>query len=123
MMSTMQPTVSIIIPMRNEEKYIGRCLDSILANNFSREQYEILVADGESTDHSWEIAEGISSRCTNIRLLRNRNKIVPAGLNDAIRQARGRYIVRMDAHTEYPPDYIQNCVAELERTGAANVGG
>jgi glycosyltransferase involved in cell wall biosynthesis len=122
-MLTTQPTVSIIIPVRNEEKYIGRCLDSVLANNLSREQYEILVADGESTDHSWAIVEEISSRQANIRLLHNRNKTVPAGLNEAIRLARGRYIIRMDAHTEYPPDYIENCVAELERTGAANVGG
>jgi glycosyltransferase involved in cell wall biosynthesis len=118
-----QPAVSIIIPMRNEEKYIGKCLESILANNFDRDQYEILVADGESSDRSREAVLRQAERFPNIRLLHNPKKIVPSGLNEAIRQARGRYIIRMDAHCEYPPDYIKNCVAELERTGAANVGG
>jgi len=118
-----QTMVSIIIPMRNEEKYIGKCLLSILANSYPSEQYEILIADGDSTDGSRQIVSEISSRYANIRILNNAAKIVPTGLNQAIRQANGRYILRMDAHTEYPPDYIQNCIAELERTGAANVGG
>jgi succinoglycan biosynthesis protein ExoA len=122
-MSTAQLTVSIIIPMRNEEKYIGGCLDSILANNFARDQYEILIADGESSDRSREVVLQRSRRFPIIRLLYNPKKVVPPGLNEAIRQARGRYIIRMDAHSEYPSDYIENCVAELERTGVANVGG
>jgi glycosyltransferase involved in cell wall biosynthesis len=122
-MSAPEPIVSIMIPMRNEEKYIARCLESILANNFPRDQYEILIADGDSSDRSREVALRQAGRFPNIQLLRNAKRIVPPGLNEAIRRARGRYIIRMDAHAEYPPDYIQNCVAELERTGAANVGG
>jgi len=122
-MTAPQPTVSIVIPMRNEERYIDRCLQSVLANDFPRELYEILIIDGDSTDRSRRIAEEVSSRHSNIRLLDNPDKIVPIGLNQAIRQARGRYIIRMDAHTEYPSDYVQNCVSELERVGAANVGG
>jgi glycosyltransferase involved in cell wall biosynthesis len=124
-MTALEPTVSIIIPMRNEEKYIRRCLLSVLANHFPHEQYEILIADGQSTDSSRQMVEEISSRqvTPDIRLLNNPARIVPVGLNEAIRQARGRFILRMDAHTDYPPNYIENCVAELERTGAANVGG
>jgi len=118
-----QLAVSIIIPMRNEEKYIGKCLRSILANDFPEENREILVVDGDSTDRSRQIVEEVCSKHANIRLLDNPDKIVPTGLNQAIRQARGRYIVRMDAHTEYPSDYVGNCISELERTGAANVGG
>src|SRR5579859_129535 len=115
--------VSVIIPMRNEEKYIGKCLDSIIANGFPADQYEILVVDGDSTDCSREIVLGKQAQFPGLRLLRNPQKVVPPGMNIAIRQAKGRYIIRMDAHSEYPPDYIANCVAELERTGAANVGG
>lgn len=117
------PLVSIIIPMRNEQARVGRCLDSILANTFPKEQYEILVADGESEDRSREIVEAKTALHPGIRLLHNPNRFVPAGLNLAIRQARGQYIIRMDAHSEYPPDYIENCVSELRRTGAGNVGG
>jgi len=115
--------VSVIIPMRNEERYIGACLDSVLANDFPEEQYEILVADGESEDRSREVVLGKAAAHPGIRLLHNPGRFVPSGMNICIRQARGRYIIRMDAHSEYPADYIANCVSELERTGAGNVGG
>ena len=116
-------TASIIIPMRNEQKYIGKCLDSVLANDFPEAQYEILVADGESTDRSREIVLHKAASHPCIRLLHNPQRFVPSGMNLCIRQARGKYIIRMDAHSEYPPDYIANCIAELQRTGAGNVGG
>lgn len=109
--------------MRNEGKYIEKCLDSILHNDFPREQYEIIVVDGDSTDDSRELVLRKAAEFPCIRLLRNRKLIVPSGLNLAIREARGRYIIRMDAHAEYPQDYVTNCIGELERTGAANVGG
>ena len=115
--------VSIIIPMRNEQKYIARCLDSLLANGFPEQQYEILVADGESEDGSRDVVLAKAAAHPSIRLLHNSGRFVPSGMNLAIRQARGRYIIRVDAHCEYPPDYIQNCIAELKRTGAGNVGG
>lgn len=115
--------VSIIIPMRDEEKYIGRCLDSILAGDFPERRYEILVADGESEDASRAVVLSKAAEHPCIRLLHNPGRFVPSGMNLGIRQARGRYIVRMDAHSEYPPDYIANCIAELERTGAGNAGG
>jgi glycosyltransferase involved in cell wall biosynthesis len=109
--------------MRNEGKYIEKCLDSILYNDFPREQYEIIVVDGDSTDDSRELVLRKATEFPCIRLLRNSKRIVPPGLNLAIREARGRYIIRMDAHAEYPPDYVTNCIYELKRTGAANVGG
>lgn len=118
-----QLKVSIVVPMRNEECRIATCLDSILRNDYPHEHLEILVVDGESTDGSREIVRERMIRFPLIRLLQNAKREVPAGLNLAIRQAQGQYILRMDAHCEYPPDYISNCVAELERTGAANVGG
>ena len=71
------------------------------------------VASGE-----WRVASGPS-----VRLIDNPGKIVSTGLNAAIRAARGHIIIRMDAHTEYAPDYIRRCVETLRRTGAENVGG
>ena len=115
--------VSIVIPMRNEERFIGKCLDSILANDFPADAYEVLVVDGSSNDKSREIVQAKLSASPAIRLLHNRRQTTPIGLNIGIQQARGSYIIRMDAHADYPPDYIRNCVAELERTGAENVGG
>jgi glycosyltransferase involved in cell wall biosynthesis len=109
--------------MRNEQKYIANCLDSLLANGFPEERYEILVADGESEDASRGLVKARAAAHPCIRLLHNAGRFVPSGMNLGIRQARGRYIIRVDAHCEYPPGYIQNCIAELERTGAGNVGG
>jgi succinoglycan biosynthesis protein ExoA len=115
--------VSIIVPMRNEELRVGACLDSILGGDFPMGDCEILIVDGASTDRSCEIVKERMSGCPKLRLLHNPHRHVPAGLNIAIRQAQGEFILRMDAHCEYPPDYVRNCVSELERTGAANVGG
>ncbi len=116
-------SVSVIIPMRNEEKYIGKCLQSILANNFSKHDYEVLVVDGASTDRSRQIVEEMKPWFHRLELIHNPKGIVPTGMNAAIRIARGKYIVRMDAHTEYPSDYISACVSELEKGTADVVGG
>jgi glycosyltransferase involved in cell wall biosynthesis len=116
-------TVSIVIPMRNEEKRIAGCLNSILANTFPKEEMEIIVADGRSLDRSHEIVEKLAARHPQIRLIDNPKRIVPAGLNAAISLSRGRYIIRMDAHSEYPSDYVSACVRELESGVADVVGG
>jgi glycosyltransferase involved in cell wall biosynthesis len=116
-------TVSIIVPMRNEEKHIARCLESIMANDFPREQMEIIVADGSSDDRSREIVNRLTKRYPQIRLIDNPKRVVSPGLNAAILISRGQYIVRMDAHSEYPPDYIAACVRELNKGKADVVGG
>jgi cellulose synthase/poly-beta-1,6-N-acetylglucosamine synthase-like glycosyltransferase len=116
-------TASVIIPMRNEERYIGKCLQSILANDFPRNRYEVLVVDGASTDRSRAIAEEIAPWFGSLRILDNPKAIVPTAMNVAIRASRGRYIIRMDAHAEYPADYISACVEELEKGDADVVGG
>jgi len=115
--------VSIVIPMRNEERYIRACLDSILANDVPHHRYKILVVDGDSTDRSREVVAQMQNEYPQIQLLRNKAGTVPPAMNIGIRAARGKYILRMDAHSEYPSDYIGNCIEELERTGAENVGG
>ena len=116
-------TASIIIPMRNEEKYIGKCLQSILANDFPKQEYEVLVVDGASRDRSRQIVEEMKPWFHDLKVIDNPQGIVPTGMNAAIRVARGKYIVRMDAHTEYPPDYVSACVRDLERGTADVVGG
>lgn len=114
---------SVIIPMRNEEKYIRKCLETILANDFPKSDYEVIVVDGASTDRSRAIVEEMTPWFSSLRIIDNPQGIVPTGLNAAIRVARGRYIVRMDAHTEYPSGYISACVRELEKGTADVVGG
>src|SRR5581483_7609831 len=122
-MELSSPVVTVIIPMRNEEDRIARCLDSILANDFPHDRLEILVVDGRSTDGSRQIVGNYAARCPLIHILENRDRIVPQGLNLGIREARGDIIMIMGAHCEYPRNYISTCVRELDRTHADVVGG
>ena len=117
------PLVSAIIPCRNEERYIARCLESILANDYPREKLEIFVVNGMSEDRTREIIEELAKRYNFVRLLDNPRKITPISMNLAIRQAKGDVIIKMDAHTIYEKDYISKCVRYLGEYGADNVGG
>ncbi len=115
--------ISVIMPCREEEKYIARALTSILANDYPQDRLEVLVVDGMSADHTREIIAGFSKEYPFIRLLDNPKKITPSALNIGIAQARGDIIIRVDAHSTYPPDYFSRLVAWQEKTGADNVGG
>ena len=83
--------------------------------------WEIIIADGMSDDGTREIVAGY--RNGRVTMIDNPARIVSAGLNAAIRLAKGNIILRMDCHTEYAPDYIRTSVRILRETGAANVGG
>lgn len=116
-------TVAVIIPCRNEEKYIGRCLDSVVSQDYPKDKLEILVIDGMSEDGTREIARQHSEKHPFIKVLDNPKRIVPCALNVGIRQAKGDVIIRMDAHTVYEVDYISKCVNYLNQHNADNVGG
>jgi len=115
--------VSIIIPCRNEEKFIGKCIDSLINQDYPKENLEILVIDGASEDGTKKAIEEYSKKYSFIELLDNPNKYTPFGLNIGIRAAQGEIIVRMDAHAGYSLDYVSKCVKNLEESGADNVGG
>jgi glycosyltransferase involved in cell wall biosynthesis len=115
--------ISIIIPCRNEEKFIAKCLDSILAQDYPHDYIEILIADGMSTDNTRKILQEYAARVSQIRWFENPKKIVPTGLNILIRESKGEIIIRMDAHNEYPIDYVSKCVKYLLEYQVDNVGG
>jgi glycosyltransferase involved in cell wall biosynthesis len=117
------PLVSIVVPCRNEEKHIGRCLESILANDYPKERMEILVLDGMSEDRTREIVAGYSARYSMIRLVDNPLKHIPVAMNIGIRNARGERILKMDAHSTYQPEYISKCVHYQDLYGTENAGG
>jgi glycosyltransferase involved in cell wall biosynthesis len=117
------PFISIIIPCRNEEKFIAMCLDSIIANDYPKDKLEIFVVDGMSEDGTREIIKKYAQQYPNIKLLDNPSKIVPTAMNLGIKNAKGNIIIRMDAHNEYSKDYISKIVYWLDKSGADNVGG
>jgi len=119
----MPPIVSIICPIRNEEKYIKACLQSLVAQSFDHERMEILVVDGMSDDSTREIVQEFQDKYDNIKLVDNPRMIVPSALNLGINNATGKYILRMDGHAKAAPDYIERCVEALESNDAAGVGG
>jgi succinoglycan biosynthesis protein ExoA len=120
---TPEPLVSIIIPIRNEAKSIAGCLETVLSQDYSPDRMEVLVAEGASNDGTGEILSRFCAHDPRLRVIDNPRKIVSTGLNAAIQTARGDVILRMDAHTEYAPDYVRQCVRVLQETGADNVGG
>jgi glycosyltransferase involved in cell wall biosynthesis len=117
------PQVSVIVPCRNEGRFIGECLESILGNDYPTDRMEVLVVDGMSTDGTRERVETLAARYANVRLLANRRRITPAALNLGIRAASGDYLLWMSAHNTYDPGYIRNCVEYARRYGADNTGG
>jgi len=115
--------ISIIIPCRNEEKFISKCLDSIINNDFPKDKLEVLVIDGKSSDSTPEIVKSYLKKYSYITLLNNSEKNTIAGLNLGIKNTSGDIIMRVDGHSYIEKDYIQQCVDTLTRTGADNVGG
>lgn len=112
------PTVSVLIPTYQEEAAIDRCLDAIAAQTYPA-IVEILVIDGRSTDAT----RALAAAHTGVRVLDNPDRIQSAALNTGIEAARGEVLVRADGHCVIADDYVARCVAALEATGAAMVGG
>jgi glycosyltransferase involved in cell wall biosynthesis len=117
------PFVTVVVPCRNEEKRIARCLESILANDYPKDRMEILVLDGMSEDRTREIVQEHARRDARIRLVNNPQKHIPVAMNIGIRAARGERILKMDAHSTYQPEYISRCVHNQDKYGAENAGG
>ena len=96
---------------------------SILRQEEPEGGFEVVIADGMSSDGTREILKRLAAQERRIRVIDNPQVIVSSGLNTAARAARGDIMARMDAHTEYAPDYLKQCVETLKRTKADNVGG
>ncbi len=118
-----RPLATVIIPARNEENFIEPCLRSLVEQDYPQGKMEILVIDGLSEDKTVTIVENLALTHTNIKVLRNPDRIIPSALNIGIRYSTGQIILRADAHTTYAPDYVRKCIELLLSTGASNVGG
>ena len=115
--------ISVVVPCRNECDCIDILLDNIMAQKGVPGPIEVIIADGMSTDGTREIIGSFVAGNPHFSLLDNPEQITPVGLNIAIRAARGKYIARMDVHSEYATDYLAKCLEVTLATKAANVGG
>ncbi len=122
-MSEEFPYVSVIVPMRNEGRYIERCIRSLAAQDYPRERFEVIVIDGASDDGSRDIVESLEPELASLRIVENRDRQTARGLNIGLAFAEGDVIVRLDGHAAADSAFIREGVAALQRTSADVVGG
>lgn len=115
--------ISIIIPCRNEEKYISKCLDSIIKQEYPINNLEVFIVDGMSQDETRRMVKKYIQKYSFIKLLDNPNKIVPIALNLGIKEAKGDIIIMVNAHSTLDKDFLRYNLEYLKKTGADAVGG
>lgn len=120
--SSTRPEVSVIMPIRNEKAHIRETVRAALDQQFGGSM-EFLFVDGDSDDGTTEVLRTLAEDDDRCRLLRNTARLTPHALNIGLRHAQGRLIVRMDAHTYYPPDYVERAVERLRRGDVTWVTG
>jgi succinoglycan biosynthesis protein ExoA len=113
---------SVLVPVLNEERYIESSVTAMRRQRFPGE-LEFVFADGGSTDRTREILDELAREDPRIRVFDNPGRSVSAGLNVCLSHARGRWALRMDAHTDYPDDYALLGVQRLQRGGTRWVSG
>ncbi len=116
------PTVSVIMPVRNEERFLRDSVEAILAQHYPG-GFDVCLAMAPSSDATDAVAARLVRDHPQVRMVANPSGTTPAGLNAAIAATTGEIIVRVDGHAELSPGYIERAVQTLVRTGAVNVGG
>jgi cellulose synthase/poly-beta-1,6-N-acetylglucosamine synthase-like glycosyltransferase len=109
----MQPNVSITIPCRNEEKYIEKCILSILSADYPQDKIKIFVCDGLSTDNTRAIVSNLSIKHGNIELIDNKKQTTPFALNLGLRASNCAIKIILGAHAEIDKDFIKNNISVL----------
>jgi len=116
------PSVSVVMPVVNEERHLRASVHRILDQDYPGE-LDITLAVGPSRDNTAQVAADLSAEYPNVHVVDNPSGATPTGLNLAINSSSGDVVVRVDGHAMIPSDYVSTAVAVLERTGADNVGG
>jgi len=119
---TYLPTVSVLIPARNEEADIERCLRAVLAQDYPHDRLEVVLVDGGSTDRTVELATRmLESGDIDWKIVGNPVGTTPSNLNAGLATAAGEIVCRVDARSIVPPEYVR-CCAEILRTRSDVVG-
>ncbi len=120
--TTVTLPVSVIMPVRNEERHLAEAVSSVLGQDYAGE-LELVLAVGPSKDKTVEIANMLAATDARVRVVENPTGQIPAALNLAVGSTSHDVIVRVDGHALLPPGYIAAAVRTLRDTGAVNVGG
>jgi glycosyltransferase involved in cell wall biosynthesis len=121
----MSPRVSIIIPCYNEQATIRQLLEAIYHQTYTRAEIEVVIADGLSEDGTRDEIAAFQKEHPDliVRIVDNTARSIPSAINCAIKASRGETIIRMDAHSQPYPDYIERCLSALDAGLGDNVGG
>ena len=123
MLENKKVNISIIVPTFNEEKDIRACLDAVFNNDYGNEFIEVILIDGGSKDKTIEIVESFKNYQRNIKVIVKINSSVYEALNVGLNEAKGEYVVRVDARSLIPTNYISKCIANLSEYHAMVAGG
>ena len=118
-----RPTVSLVLPIRNEEAHIAACFEGIREQTYPADLLELIVVDGESTDRTMAIVAKEAAGNSRVRLIPNPARTAPAGLNLGIEAATGEYVGVVSGHSVLSPDYVARALRASIATGAWSVGG
>lgn len=121
----MPPEVSIIIPCYNEQATIGLVLDALDTQTYPHDRFEVVIADGGSTDGTVTAIKtwGAGHQDIPIKVIEKPDSTIPSALNAAIKASTGEIILRMDAHSKPHPEYVKRSVNALAEGRGQNVGG
>ena len=119
--ATPSPRVSVVLPVRNEERYIGGAVGSILRQTFG--DLELIVLDDGSTDRTSEIVAAMAAGDGRVKLVSTEGRGLVHALNAGVALARGTYIARMDGDDIARPERLARQVSELDSRPSLGVLG
>jgi len=105
----------VVIPCRNEEEFISKCLDSIVKCDFPKDELLVFVCDGMSDDNPVAIINDYATRYSWINLLCNEKRTTPFALNLGIKSSNSKYVTILGAHAEVGVDYFSKCVEDFSK--------
>ena len=115
--------VSVIVPCRKEYQYVKDFLITLVNQDYSKKNLEIIIIDGNSSDGTQEIIREFTKKYRHIELLVNEEALVPKSLNMGLKRAEGTIVIRMDVHSLYPDNYVSKLLYWMNHLKADNVGG
>lgn len=113
--------VTVVIPAHNEERFLGACLESVRAQDYP--DLQIVVVDNASTDDTAGVVRQHRRADPRVELVQTGQLSIPVALNLGLARARGRWLVRVDAHSTVAETYVRTAVTHLRQGEWGGVGG
>ena len=117
------PSVSILLPIRNEENFIGQTLKSIIEQDYPKEKLELVIADGDSNDRTIYEINKLKKEFYNLKILHNKDKTMPKGFNLALNSSKSDIVLMFGGHSVLPKNYISKSVENLKNYNSSCAGG